>query len=267
MATKPQAAYDRIAAANNRGFNATSNPGGLSNGGHRENFVPDLQAVVDIGTYVGEVGDELAEAASDASDSAQSASDSATSAKSAADRAAVFDPANYATKASPVFTGDPKAPTPATADNDTSIATTAFVKSAIDATKASGAELQALTSDAKFTTPKTMADAMAFVTAAATSTIAPDLSAGFNRIYTMGLNATLGQPANMKDGLPIVFYFTQDGTGSRTLSFASTYHKFPGGTVPTLSTTAFAVDRMAGICRNRGGVLVVEWSMIERDIR
>lgn len=29
---------------------------------------------------------------------------------------------------SPVFTGDPKAPTPATADNDTSIATTAFVK-------------------------------------------------------------------------------------------------------------------------------------------
>jgi hypothetical protein len=35
---------------------------------------------------------------------------------------------NYAPLASPVFTGDPKAPTPATADNDTSIATTAFVK-------------------------------------------------------------------------------------------------------------------------------------------
>ena len=33
--------------------------------------------------------------------------------------------------ASPVFTGDPKAPTPATNDNDTSIATTAFVKNAI----------------------------------------------------------------------------------------------------------------------------------------
>lgn len=30
--------------------------------------------------------------------------------------------------ASPIFTGDPKAPTPATADNDTSIATTEFVK-------------------------------------------------------------------------------------------------------------------------------------------
>ena len=34
----------------------------------------------------------------------------------------------YAPLASPVFTGDPKAPTPLTADNDTSIATTAFVK-------------------------------------------------------------------------------------------------------------------------------------------
>ena len=34
----------------------------------------------------------------------------------------------YAPIASPTFTGDPKAPTPATADNDTSIATTAFVK-------------------------------------------------------------------------------------------------------------------------------------------
>ena len=32
---------------------------------------------------------------------------------------------------SPVFTGDPKAPTPAVGDNDTSIATTAFVKRAI----------------------------------------------------------------------------------------------------------------------------------------
>jgi len=33
--------------------------------------------------------------------------------------------------ASPVFTGDPQAPTPATADNDTSIATTAYVKASL----------------------------------------------------------------------------------------------------------------------------------------
>jgi hypothetical protein len=38
------------------------------------------------------------------------------------------DLSGYAPLASPVFTGNPTAPTPATADNDTSIATTAFVK-------------------------------------------------------------------------------------------------------------------------------------------
>ena len=37
----------------------------------------------------------------------------------------------YAPIASPTFTGDPKAPTPAAGDNDTSIATTAFVRSSI----------------------------------------------------------------------------------------------------------------------------------------
>lgn len=39
-----------------------------------------------------------------------------------------FESGVYAPLASPVFTGNPTAPTPATADNDTSIATTAFVK-------------------------------------------------------------------------------------------------------------------------------------------
>lgn len=43
----------------------------------------------------------------------------------------------YATLASPTFTGDPKAPTPSTGDNDTSIATTAFVKNQAYATLAS----------------------------------------------------------------------------------------------------------------------------------
>lgn len=39
----------------------------------------------------------------------------------------------YAPLASPTFTGNPTAPTPAAGDNDTSVATTAFVKAAIDA--------------------------------------------------------------------------------------------------------------------------------------
>ena len=41
---------------------------------------------------------------------------------------AVIAPSSKADLNNPIFTGDPRAPTPATADNDTSIATTAFVK-------------------------------------------------------------------------------------------------------------------------------------------
>lgn len=39
----------------------------------------------------------------------------------------------YAPLASPIFTGDPKAPTPAAADNDTSLATTAFLQTELKA--------------------------------------------------------------------------------------------------------------------------------------
>jgi hypothetical protein len=49
----------------------------------------------------------------------------------------------YATLASPTFTGNPTAPTPTSGDNDTSIATTAFVQSAIIAGSAHAETLQA----------------------------------------------------------------------------------------------------------------------------
>jgi hypothetical protein len=42
-----------------------------------------------------------------------------------------IDLSPYALLASPTFTGDPKAPTPAPGDNDTSLATTAFVQAAV----------------------------------------------------------------------------------------------------------------------------------------
>jgi len=54
------------------------------------------------------------------------------------DLGALYQPiGSYAPINNPVFTGDPQAPTPATADNDTSIATTAFVKNQGYATTAS----------------------------------------------------------------------------------------------------------------------------------
>ncbi len=58
---------------------------------------------------------------------------SAAGALSSLGAAAANHTHNYAPVDSPSFTGNPTAPTPATSDNDTSIATTAFVKNAIAA--------------------------------------------------------------------------------------------------------------------------------------
>ena len=45
-------------------------------------------------------------------------------------------------------------------------------------------------------------------------------------------------------------FIVQDGTGSRTASFHGDY-KFAGGTAPTLSTAANAVDRLDYVVRAR----------------
>jgi hypothetical protein len=61
-----------------------------------------------------------------------------------------IDLSAYAPLASPTFTGDPKAPTPATADNDTSIATTAYVQANLGGyltTAAAAAAYQPLDAD------------------------------------------------------------------------------------------------------------------------
>jgi phage gp45-like len=51
---------------------------------------------------------------------------------------------SYAPLSSPIFTGDPRAPTPATADNDTSIATTAYVKANLASYQPLDGELTAI---------------------------------------------------------------------------------------------------------------------------
>jgi len=73
------------------------------------------------------------------------------------------------------------------------------------------------------------------------ATVAVDLSLGNYYTLTLGGNRTLGAPTNQTAGQSGVIVITQDGTGSRTLAYNSVY-KFPGGTAPTLTTTANAVD-------------------------
>lgn len=76
------------------------------------------------------------------------------------------------------------------------------------------------------------------------ATITPDFSAGNNFSVTLGGNRTLANPTNLTAGQAGTIVVTQDGTGSRTLAYGSNW-KFPGGTAPTLTTTASAVDVIA----------------------
>ena len=80
--------------------------------------------------------------------------------------------------------------------------------------------------------PSTLTDA---------ASIAVDLNDGNNFIVTLGGNRTLENPSNPTIGQTGQIYVIQDGTGSRTLAYGS-YWKFSGGTAPTLTTDANAVD-------------------------
>lgn len=58
---------------------------------------------------------------------------------------------------------------------------------------------------------------------------------------TLGGNRALANPTNQVAGGTYILTITQDGTGSRTLSYGANY-KWPGGVAPILSTGAAAVD-------------------------
>ena len=73
--------------------------------------------------------------------------------------------------------------------------------------------------------------------------IALDISLGNNFSVTLAGNRTLDNPTNAVAGQSGAIVVTQDATGSRTLSFGANY-KFAGGTAPTLTTTANAIDTL-----------------------
>ena len=75
------------------------------------------------------------------------------------------------------------------------------------------------------------------------ATIAVDFDSSNNFSVTLGDNRTLGQPSNQTVGQSGSIFITQDGTGSRTLAYHADW-KWAGGTAPTLTTTAAAVDRI-----------------------
>ena len=68
-----------------------------------------------------------------------------------------------------------------------------------------------------------------------------DFDTANNFSMTLTGNITLNSPSNIAAGQAGIVVITQDGTGSRTMGF-NTIWKFPGATIPTLTTTASAVD-------------------------
>jgi len=79
------------------------------------------------------------------------------------------------------------------------------------------------------------------LTSATTVTI--DMANSNNFSCTMAHNITFANPSNDTAGQCGSIFLTQDGTGSRTASWGSDWD-FAGGTAPTLTTTAAAVDRI-----------------------
>ena len=76
------------------------------------------------------------------------------------------------------------------------------------------------------------------------STITVNFTSGIHHSVTLGGNRTLSHSNTANAvGQSGSIFITQDGTGSRLLSFNSAY-KFVGGAIPTLSTSANAVDRI-----------------------
>ena len=80
-------------------------------------------------------------------------------------------------------------------------------------------------------------------TLTSSASITIDFSDSNNFKVTLGHNATFNNPSNITAGQTGSIFLTQDGTGSRTGSWGS-YWDFIGGTAPTLTTTAAAVDRI-----------------------
>ena len=88
------------------------------------------------------------------------------------------------------------------------------------------------------------------------ATVTPDFAASNNYTLTLGGNRTIANPTNLTAGQSGSIFLVQDGTGSRTASWGS-YWDFAGGTAPTLTTTANAVDRIDYVVRSSTSIHAV----------
>ena len=175
---------------------------------------------------------------------------------------------------SPDFTGVPLADTAASGTSTRQIATTAFVAGEVrtDTEINDLADLR-IAADLAAATPTIQAydvdtaktDVIQTFTAAqrgaitvlnSGSTVTPNFSASNNFTLTLGENLTIDNPTNLGVGQSGSIFLVQDATGSRTAAWGS-YWDFAGGTAPTLTTTADAVDRVDYIVRSATSIHAV----------
>ncbi len=83
-----------------------------------------------------------------------------------------------------------------------------------------------------------------------------DMSTTNNHSVTLAHNTSFENPSNQTAGQSGSIFITQDGTGSRTASWKANW-KWKGGTAPTLTTTAAAVDRVDYIIASSGNIHAV----------
>lgn len=81
------------------------------------------------------------------------------------------------------------------------------------------------------------------------ATITPNFNDSCNFTVTLGDSRVMTNPTNLVAGQSGSMFIVQDATGGHTLGWG-TYWKFSGGTAPTLSTTANAVDRVDYIIKS-----------------
>ena len=181
----------------------------------------DVTAVAAVSADVTTCADNIAAilaAPTEASDAAASASAAATSETNAAASASAA----------------------ATSETNAASSASAAAASAASVTPADAADYRAKIAD-RLLSPVGVWDSAAEVTLTDGANIALDLNSGINFGVTLAGNRTLDNPTNAKVGQTGFIKVTQDATGSRTLAFDTNY-KFKGGTAPTLTTDANAVD-------------------------
>lgn len=87
------------------------------------------------------------------------------------------------------------------------------------------------------------------------SSITINWNNGPKQVVTMTGDPEFQTPTNIKDGANYVLYLIQDGTGSRSPTFADEYWLFKDAVWPTFSSAANAIDILH--IEARGGYLHV----------